>query len=344
MKPRVLKGVVWDLDDTLWTGVLGEGDAVALRPEAAALVRTLDQRGVLQSIASRNDEHALTVLDQMGLRDYFLYPQLGAMAKSAALTRIAAALDLASDALAFIDDDPRERAEVSLALPEVLCLDAREVASLLTRPDVVVPAGTGLNRRQLHLADRARRQALPPAEPPSEAFLRSLEMRLTLRRADLSDLPRIDELMLRTNQLNSTGRHLPADDLARLCAAQNYLVHLALVADLRDRFGDQGTIAFALLERAGRWTLRMLLVSCRVRDQGVGSAILDAILTGAERARAPLHADFVPTGRNRHMQVTLMLAGFEAGDGDLVWRPPAGPRPPASPWITVDDASGVLRP
>jgi FkbH-like protein len=341
MKPRVLKGVVWDLDDTLWTGVLAEGDAVALRPEAAALVRTLDERGVLQSIASRNDEHALTVLDQMGLRDYFLYPQLGAMAKSAALTRIAAALDLASDALAFIDDDPRERAEVSLSLPDVLCLDAREVAGLLTRPDVVIPAGAGLNRRQLHLADRARRQALPPAEPPSEAFLRSLDMRLTLRRAGLGDLLRIDELMVRTNQLNSTGRHLPADDLQRLCADDD---HLALVADLRDRFGDQGTIAFALLERAAAWTLRMLLVSCRVRDQGVGSAILDAILTGAERARAPLHADFVPTGRNRHMQVTLMLAGFEAGDGDLVWRPPAGPRPPASPWITVDDATGVLRP
>jgi FkbH-like protein len=342
MKPRVLKGVVWDLDDTLWTGVLGEGDAVVLRPPAAALVRMLDQRGVLQSVASRNDEQALTVLDRMGLLDYFLYPQLGAMAKSAALTRIAAALDLAHDALAFVDDDARERAEVSLALPEVLCLDAREVNTLLDRPDVIIPAGSGLNRRQLHLADRARRQALPPAEPPSEAFLRSLEMRLTLRRADPSDLPRIDELMLRTNQLNSTGRILPRDDLARLCAAED---HLALVADLRDRFGDQGTIAFALLERAAVWTLRMLLISCRVRDQGVGSAILDAILTGAERARAPLHADFVPTGRNRHMHVTLMLAGFETGDGgDLVWRPPAGPRPPASPWIAVDDATGVLRP
>ena len=77
MRPRVLKCVVWDLDNTLWTGVLAEGDAVALRPEAERLVRVLDERGVLQSIASRNDESALTVLEGMGLREFFLCPELG---------------------------------------------------------------------------------------------------------------------------------------------------------------------------------------------------------------------------------------------------------------------------
>jgi FkbH-like protein len=343
MRPRVLKGVVWDLDDTLWTGVLGEGDPVSVRAEAAALVRELDERGVLQSIASRGDEQALMVLEQMGLADYFLYPQLGSMAKSSAVARIAQALDLALDAVVFIDDDPRERAEVGETLPEVLCLDARAISTLLDQPDLVVPSSK-LNRRRLHLADRQRREAAAAAEGPSESFLRSLGMSMTLRRAGEVDLARIQELIVRTNQLNTTGRHLPAERLSRLCASTD---HLVLVADLRDRFGAHGTIAFAVLGLGRIWTLRMLLVSCRVRDYGVGGAILDAIIAGSEHARAPLHADFEHTDRNRRMYVTLKLAGFEESEGSdaaLVLKAQPTERPSAASWIAVQDATGVLRP
>lgn len=49
---RPIKCVVWDLDHTLWDGTLAEGDDVRLRPGVAALIRKLDQRGVLHSIAS----------------------------------------------------------------------------------------------------------------------------------------------------------------------------------------------------------------------------------------------------------------------------------------------------
>jgi FkbH-like protein len=342
MRPRVLKCVVWDLDNTVWTGVLAEGEAVALRPEAEQLVRALDERGVLQSIASRNDEAALTMLEAMGLRAFFLCPELGSMAKSAAVARIAETLDVALDAVAFIDDEPVERAEVTHALPEVLCVDAREVANLLHRPDLLIPAGAGLNRRQLHLADLNRRKAETAAGGPSEAFLRTLDMSMVLRRAAPADLDRIEELLLRTHQLNSTGRYLPVDELGRLCAADD---HLAVVADLRDCFGEQGTIGFALLTRAAVWTLRMLSVSCRVRDQGVGGAILDALMQGAERAQFRLQAEFIPTERNRRLYVMLKLAGFEV----IAQTPPVvllqaeiRSRSPASPWITVDDRTREL--
>ena len=351
MRPRVLKCVVWDLDNTLWTGVLAEGDAVELRPEAERLVRVLDERGVLQSIASRNDQSALTVLEGMGLREFFLCPEFGelgefgdfgSMAKSAAVARIADTLDVALDAAAFIDDEPVERAEVTHALPEVLCVDAREVANLMERPDVLIPTGGGLNRRRLHLADVNRRQAETAAGGPSEAFLRSLGMSMVLRRAARTDLDRIEELLLRTHQLNSTGRYLPVDELGRLCASHD---HLAVVAELRDCFGEQGTIGFALLTRAAAWTLRMLSVSCRVRDQGVGGAVLDAIMRGAARAQLPLQAEFIPTERNRRLYIMLKLAGFEV----IAQTPPvvllqaeARSRSPASPWITVEDRTREL--
>jgi FkbH-like protein len=340
MRPRVLKCVVWDLDETLWSGVLAEGDAVVLRPEAAALVRALDQRSVLQSIASRNDERALALLADMGLRDFFLLPQLGAMAKSASLLRIAEALDVALDGVVFIDDDPFERAEVSSEHPEVLCVDAREVTSLFDRPDLLLPSGSGRNRRQLHLEEMDRRQAETAAGGPSEAFLRTLAMTMSLRRAGPADVGRIAELMVRTNQLNTTGRIVPPDALRSLCTSPD---QLALVADVRDRFGDYGTVAFALVSRGQAWTLSLLCVSCRVRDRGVGAAILDALEQGALRARAPLRAELTDTGRNRHMIVTLRLAGFEEIGGAppvLLLEARVRERPRVSPWIAVTDATG----
>jgi FkbH-like protein len=349
MSARVLKCVVWDLDDTLWTGVFGEGDPVVLRTDAAALVRELDRRGVLQSIASRSNEEALNALNGMGLREYFLYPELGSIAKSAAVTRIANRLEVSLDAVVFLDDDPVERAEVAMAAPDVLCVDAADVATFVDRPDVLIPRGTGLNRRKLHLADLDRSKAETLAGGPSEAFLHTLGMSMVLRRAEAGDFARIEELMLRTNQLATTGRYLPVEELESLAVSD---AQLALVADLSDRFGDYGTIGFALVRCGEVWTLRTLNVSCRVRDRGVGGVILDSLMRGAERAGAPLRADFVHTERNRRMYVTLKLAGFEEVER-ISTSPPAvvlqaegakQPRPRVSPWIAVEDATGELGP
>src|SRR5262245_10326012 len=105
-----VKCVVWDLDNTLWRGTLVEEGPVRLRDDAVELVKVLDARGVLQSIASKNDpDHALAVLEQLGMRDYFLYPQIGWTSKVTSLRTIATSLNISTDALAFVDDEVVER-------------------------------------------------------------------------------------------------------------------------------------------------------------------------------------------------------------------------------------------
>src|SRR5690606_35163831 len=143
---------------------------------------------------------------------------------------------------------------------------------------------------------------------PSEAFLASLGMRLTLRRAGPGDVPRVAELMHRTHQLNTTGRVLAMDELARMCTSRE---HLAVVAALVDRFGAYGTIGCALASvGAARWTRRSLMVSGRVQDRGVGAALLACLVRGARRRGARFCADYARTPRNRRMYVPLKLAGF----------------------------------
>lgn len=145
MKPRVLKCVVWDLDHTIWHGVLAEGDTLSLRSGVADLVRELDARGVLQSIASRNEAVALEALQRFGLHEYFLIPELGTAAKSLSIQRIASRLGIAVDSIVFIDDEAYERAEVLAVHQDMICIDPSDAAQLLCRADLVISDGIAID-------------------------------------------------------------------------------------------------------------------------------------------------------------------------------------------------------
>src|SRR5947199_5602317 len=97
-KNKNIKCVVWDLDHTLWDGILLEDGDVSLKPGVVTIIKALDARGILHSIASRNDQTtAEQKLQQFGLYEYFLFPQINWNAKSASLQEIAKELNLGLD-------------------------------------------------------------------------------------------------------------------------------------------------------------------------------------------------------------------------------------------------------
>lgn len=309
VRERKVKCVVWDLDNTIWDGVLLEGDDVRLRPEVVAAIRTLDERGILHSIASRNDaESARAKLRELGIRDLFVHPQIGWSAKSAAVTEVVRALNIGADAIAFVDDDPFERDEVATAVGGVLCLDASEAASLPSRQEFVPRVVTDDARRRRSMVQAEIERSHAEAEMAPAAFLASLDMRMTIGQAGEDDLLRVEELTQRTSQLNSTGYVYSHDELeAMRCSGR----HLLLVAGLDDRYGTYGQIGLALVEQEpDHWRLLLLLVSCRVMARGVGNVLLTHILERAAAAGRPLRADFIRTDRNRPMLVMLRFAGF----------------------------------
>lgn len=316
-----VKCVVWDLDNTLWHGVLLEDGASPLRDGVARAVRELDARGFVQSIASRNDEQAaLARLKETGLDEYFLVPQIGWGAKSASVRRIAQALNLAVEAFLFIDDDAFEREEVGRAHPGIRVADAAEVgAGLLERADLTPASVTvdGRRRRRMYQAQLRRDDAEQDFSGPPEEFLASLDMVLTVRHAREEDLPRAEELTVRTHQLNATGYTYSYQELDGFRDSQDRSL---LVAALRDRFGDYGTVGLVLVDHApGLWTLKLLLVSCRVMSRGIGTVLLNHVIARARDAGVRLTGEFVPTGRNRPMMVAYRFAGFtSAGERDGV--------------------------
>ena len=117
-RKREVKCLVWDLDNTVWDGVLLEGDSVRLRHEVRHVICTLDERGILQSIASRNDyDEAMAKLEELSLAEYFVYAQISWGPKSTSLQNIVQRLNIGADSVAFIDDDPFERDEVAASVP-----------------------------------------------------------------------------------------------------------------------------------------------------------------------------------------------------------------------------------
>jgi FkbH-like protein len=307
-----VKCVVWDLDNTLWDGVLVEDGDVVLRGDVVAAIRTLDERGILHSVASRNDHDvAMERLEAYGLSEYFLYPQISWNSKSDAIAAIAKELNIGLDAIAFVDDQVFELEEVAFVLPEVLCIPADGVSDMLDAAELTPRFITdeSRERRAMYRSAISRDRAEQEFTGANEEFLRTLGMVMTIAPATADDLQRAEELTIRTNQLNSTGVTYSYAELDRYRVSPD---HLLLVASLTDRYGAYGKIGLALVERgADVWRLKLLLMSCRVMSRGVGTALLHEIMRLAGESGCALEAEFAETGRNRLMYVTYRFAGFD---------------------------------
>lgn len=314
MAPHTLtkvKCVVWDLDDTLWEGILAEGGAATLRPGVAGALETLDKRGVLHSIASKNEPtRAQARLSDLGVAHYFISPQISWQPKSSLVASVARRLNIGLDTVLFIDDSPFERAEVADAHPEVRCMDSRDLTALADRPefDVPVTAEAAARRRRYQEAE-TRRQHEESFGGPRSQFLASLDMKLTVRHATADDLLRAAELSERTHQLTTTGLVFDAAQLADLMTRPDQKL---LVAALEDRFGDYGTVGVILIGTdATQWCIRLFLMSCRVMGHNIGGAVLAFLADETDARGLDLTADFLPNDVNRPMYVVYRLAGFE---------------------------------
>jgi methoxymalonate biosynthesis protein len=310
-KPKLVKCLVWDLDNTLWAGTLLEDPEVRLSDSLRDVVVELDSRGILQSIASRNDfDLAWQQLEKLGVAEYFIHPQIGWGRKSDSVREVAGKLNFALDTIAFIDDLPGERAEVGQYVPGVRCYPAEQAAALTSLPEFSPEVVTvdARRRREMYRASFRRDTERESFAGPDEEFLRSLDLTMAIDRADEQSLSRVEELTLRTSQMNATGVHYSDQMLRALLADPR---HEILTVTLTDRFGPHGAVGVLLLEyHHAMWHLKLLATSCRVVSFGAGAVILNWLIDQAAWAEVHLAADFRPTERNRMMEIAYRFAGF----------------------------------
>ncbi len=307
-----IKCVVWDLDNTLWDGVLLEGDEICLKPGIEEILKILDSRGILLSIASKNNyEDAMACLTKFGLNQYFLCPQIGWNPKSISIASIQKSLNIGKDTILFIDDQAFERDEVKSVHPEVTLVDALDYGTLISmeRLNPKVITVDSCRRRHMYIEEQKRQADEAVHQGTPAEFLASLNMVFTISKAQESDLLRAEELTLRTNQLNSTGIQYSYDELKALLDSPN---HHLWICELTDKYGSYGKIGLVLVEiQKNAWVIRLLLMSCRVVSRGVGTILLSCLMKEAKAEGKVLQADFRRTERNRQMLMTYSFANFK---------------------------------
>jgi FkbH-like protein len=323
-KPRICKCVVWDLDHTLWDGILLEDgpEKIRLKPRIAEIVKQLDSRGILLSVASKNNpDDALAALRRFGLEEYFLFPQIGWEPKSQSLRKLAAQLNIGLDSLLFIDDSAFERGEVAAACPEVMIADAADYLGILDRPDCQAPVTEESKKRRLFYREQqVRDHAQHEFAGDYLAFLRECNLRLTIRSLEESNLERVHELTQRTNQMNFSGNRYTRERLRELMADEKVDTY---VIDCEDRFGSYGTIGFCTVQsRQPRMT--DLMFSCRVQAKRVEHAVFSYLLH-RYRALGDFFADYRKTEKNAKTGRVFEEIGFETlgvqeGTTNLVFR------------------------
>lgn len=313
------KCIVVDLDGTLWDGVLGdEGIEIteAHRDFQAALLG-LRSRGFLLAIASKNDLaavlDALAHPDMVLKREHFAAIRADWQPKSGHLPAIAAELNVGTDALVFVDDNPLERAAVRSELPMVHVIELPSrvhdyVRALAECPHFDRPRLTTEDRARADMY-RADAERKPVAGQSMQAFLESLDMEAEVGLADEATLPRIHQLINKTNQFNLTGRRYEFDALRALAnSPEAYVAWLRL----QDRYGAMGIVAAAVVDkRDGTPDIQTFVMSCRVMGRGVEQALLAylADVAGA-RGASHLHAGFRPTAKNIPAANFYPEAGF----------------------------------
>jgi FkbH-like protein len=315
LKPGV-KCVVWDLDNTLWQGTLVEdgSENLVLNPQAVATIVELDRRGVLNSIASKNNwEHVEPILKHFGLAEYFLFPQVHWKPKSHSVKQIASDLNIGVDTFLLVDDNPFERSEVAQALPQVECFDVADLVELMNSarlPNVITSESK--KRRSMYRAEQARTVAMVSSPSDYLSFLKSCDLTLTLDKLGNDNLNRVFELTERTNQLNYFSRRFSMTQLKELASKHNHINCVVLSA--KDKFGDYGIIGFAVVNELD-WIVEDFFMSCRVQRKMVDHAFFDWVRERADASGAKsLRINFRSTNRNSASKEVLQSMLFVASD------------------------------
>jgi methoxymalonate biosynthesis protein len=358
----MIKCVVWDIDNTLLRGVyLESGERLPdADPQLLEVLRELAGRGILHALASRNPPAAAEYVEQVTGAE-FAAIECGWGSKADAIGRIAADLSLSLDAVAFVDDDMLERAEVAAALPAVLVLTPEDAAEAPDWPQFSPPVITAEARRRGQMyAERRRRQSAAAAFGGSrDDFLRQAGTRITIAPAKPADLHRLHELSVRTHQLNSAGEPLGEAELARMLESPGYRVATVTLAD---DFGDDGLVGAAFATGNGgskgpvapagpplsgstaAVTVPLVMMSCRALGRGALDALLAWLCRSAKASGAnALQVPCLVSERNVPMRLALAAAGLRAEPGSVARdgraifaRPLAGELPGLADWVRVE--------
>lgn len=336
------KGLVLDLDNTLWGGVIGDDgvDNIVLGPEESegqaymefqAYLKALKQLGVVLNVCSKNDyENAVAGLehpDSILKPDEFISIKANWEPKDRNFREIAEELKLLPESLVFVDDNPVERHIITAQMKGVAAPRLQSVTGYIETLDrsgffeTTVLSQDDMTRNEMYRENLARAR-LEEGFADYGEYLRSLEMKAVIRSFEPVYMARIAQLTNKSNQFNLTTRRYTQNEIEELAGDDDYIT---LYGKLSDRFGDNGVVSVVIGHVVdGECRIDLWIMSCRVLKRDMEYAMMDALAHMCEeRGITGIRGYYYPTAKNNMVRDFYGLQGFEKvsadDEGNTVW-------------------------
>jgi FkbH-like protein len=326
------KCIVLDLDNTLWSGVLGEDGIDGIRMGEdypgnvfrffQSYLLELERMGVILTICSKNNEaDVLSVWekhpDMLLHKEHFVAYRINWNNKAENIKDIAKELNIGLDSMVFIDDNPAELELIKQTLPEISIPDFPDHPYLfplfikkltddyfsvykLTQDDFV---------KTRQYKENAEREQYKEQFLDMDGYLRSLEIELTIEKLDNFNITRLAQMTQKTNQFNLTTHRYTESDI------QAFAERGALVYGLRvkDRFGDNGLTGLIIVEIDGlSANIDTFLLSCRILGKGIEDAFIAHIFKKLKDLKIEyVTASLIKTKKNEQVEYFYEKVGFK---------------------------------
>lgn len=255
-----IKLVIWDLDDTFWEGTFSEG-AVSVPDKALRLIRDLTDRGIINSICSKNElEPVKMKLEEYGIWDSFVFASINWDPKGPRIKKIIDDMALRPTNVLFLDDNVSNLQEAKFFLPDLQIAGPEVIDDLIAQAEAL-PIKDANHKRLAQYKVLEEKAEASKSYSSNEEFLFASNIRVEMFHNCMDVKERLHELIMRSNQLNFTKRRVSMEELTDLLSNPEYQCGYVRVTD---NFGDYGIVGFyALADNR----LEHFVFSCRTMGQ-----------------------------------------------------------------------------
>ncbi len=337
------KGLVLDLDNTLWGGIVGDDGVENLEigqetsmgqayTEFQAYIKEQKQLGIVLNVDSKNDrKNALAGInhpDGILKEDDFICIKANWNPKDQNLKEIAAELNLLPESLVFVDDNPAERAIVAAQVPGVAVPEIDQVehyGHILDRSgffEITKFSEDDAKRNEMY-KENAKRAEFEATFSDYREYLISLKMKGIIRPFEPIYMARIAQLTNKSNQFNLTTKRYTQPEIEEAAADKE---RITLYGKLEDKFGDNGVVSVVIARQEMKEChIELWLMSCRVLKRDMEAAMLDALVKQCRQRKIDtIYGYYYPTTKNAMVKEFYGMQGFEKisedADGNTVWK------------------------
>jgi FkbH-like protein len=280
-----IKAIAVDLDDTLWSGVLGDAGIEGLGLDRYGEGRShlelqrflVDQfrKGIFIGVISKNNQKlvdkAFEVRAEMLLtKDNVAFWGVSWDRKSSSILAMAKHLNIHPSSIVFMDDSEFEISEVRTAIPgiQAIHISGDRTMFLETMRRKGIFQGTRQNSSRTSNDSMPTIQTVVQGQNSYKIAIRSLDV-------NLDHLDRASNLIIKTNQFNLTSNRTSRSELWEI--AQNPDSHV-IAYEIDENHHPKGILSVLIVEKKNdHFAIKEWVLSCRAFSRGIEWWILKDI-------------------------------------------------------------------